>query len=79
MKKIRVPLFSEETDVANVGQWYLDEGDFVEEGEVIVDLKSSTEKFSVTAPCSGVLAEIYCERGEEVMIGDVLGVIEEDE
>lgn len=75
--KITVPELGESVLEASVGHWLKKEGDRVNAGEVVVELETDKVDLEVGAEQSGVLARIERREGEEVRIGDVLGVIEQ--
>lgn len=64
---------------ATVNQWFYEEGDFVEEGDDLVELKSGNEEVAVAAPVSGILAHIFYQEGEKVEADEVIAEIEEEE
>jgi 2-oxoglutarate dehydrogenase E2 component (dihydrolipoamide succinyltransferase) len=75
--KIVVPELGESVLEATVGHWLKNEGDRVSVGEVLVSLETDKVDLEVGAERGGVLAKIERREGEDVKIGDVLGVIEE--
>lgn len=75
--KIVVPELGESILEATVGHWLKNEGDQVSAGEVLVSLETDKVDLEVGAERSGVLAKIERREGEDVKIGDVLGVIDE--
>ena len=75
--KIVVPELGESVLEATVGHWLKNEGDRVSVGEVVVSLETDKVDLEVGAERSGVLAKIERREGEDVKIGQVLGVIEE--
>jgi 2-oxoglutarate dehydrogenase E2 component (dihydrolipoamide succinyltransferase) len=75
--KIVVPELGESVLEATVGRWLKHEGDPVNAGEVLVSLETDKVDLEVGAERSGVLAKIERQEGEDVKIGDVLGVIDE--
>lgn len=62
-----------------VAQWFYDEGDFIEEGDDLVELRSENKKLIIVAPLSGVLSNIFYYEGEEADEGEVIAEIEEEE
>ncbi len=76
-KEIRVPELGESIVEATVADWLKQEGDRVEIGEAVVVLETEKVDLDVGAEVAGVLAHIERQAGEDVKIGDVLGVIEE--
>ncbi len=75
--KIIVPELGESVVEATVGKWRKKEGDRVAVGDVLVELETEKVDLEVGAERSGILARIERQEGEDVKIGDVLGVIEE--
>lgn len=74
---IVVPELGESILEATVGRWLKKEGDQVGAGEVLVTLETDKVDLEVGAERSGVLTRIDRHEGEDVKIGDVLGVIGE--
>lgn len=77
--EIRVPELGESIVEATVADWLKQEGDRVEIGEAVVVLETEKVDLDVSAEHAGVLARIERQQGEDVKIGDVLGVIEESD
>ncbi len=75
--KIVVPELGESVLEATVGRWRKKEGDTVSPGEVVVELETDKVDLEVGAERAGTLARIERKEGEDVRIGDVLGLIEE--
>src|SRR5262249_42957652 len=74
---IVVPELGESVVEATVGRWLKKEGDPVKVGEAVVELETDKVNLEVGAEKEGVLAKITRQKGEDVKIGDVLGVIDE--
>src|SRR5512139_2801920 len=74
---ILVPEMGESVVQATVAQWLKHEGDRVAVGEAVVELETEKANMQVAAERAGVLARIERKEGEDVKIGDVLGMIEE--
>jgi 2-oxoglutarate dehydrogenase E2 component (dihydrolipoamide succinyltransferase) len=75
--KIIVPEMGESVMGATVARWLKREGERVAAGEAVVELETEKVDLEVAAEKPGVLAEISRHEGEEVKIGEVLGLIEE--
>ncbi|HEV2425472.1 MAG TPA: 2-oxoglutarate dehydrogenase complex dihydrolipoyllysine-residue succinyltransferase [Terriglobia bacterium] len=75
--RIVVPELGESVLEATVGHWLKHEGDSVNAGEVLVSLETDKVDLEVGAERSGVLARIERQEGDDVKIGDVLGLIDE--
>lgn len=74
--KIVVPDLGESIVEATVGRWLKQKGENVAAGEAVVELETDKVNLEVSAEQAGVLAQIERQEGEDVQIGDVLGVIE---
>ncbi len=75
--EIRVPELGESIVEATVADWLKHEGDRVEIGEAVVVLETEKVDLDVGAAAAGVLVRIERPSGEDVKVGDVLGIIEE--
>lgn len=73
---IVVPQLGESVVEATVGQWLKKEGDSILMGDIVVELETDKVDVEVGAEASGVLVRIVKPQGEDVKIGDVLGLIE---
>ena len=74
---ITVPQLGESIVEATVVQWFKQEGDPVTTGEALLELETEKVTLEVNANDSGVLARIERAAGEDVRIGDLLGVLDE--
>jgi 2-oxoglutarate dehydrogenase E2 component (dihydrolipoamide succinyltransferase) len=75
--KIVVPELGESVLEATVSHWLKKEGDFVNVGDVLVELETDKVNLEVGAKNPGVLAKIEVPDGTDVKVGDVLGTIDE--
>ena len=64
---------------AAVQAWYFEEGDAVTKGDEIAELTTEEGTVMITAPDSGILAEVYYDEGESVELGEILCLIEDEE
>jgi 2-oxoglutarate dehydrogenase E2 component (dihydrolipoamide succinyltransferase) len=74
---IIVPELGESVIEATVSQWRKQPGDRVAAGEAVVELETEKVNLEVGAARAGVLARIDKPEGQDVRIGEVLGVIED--
>lgn len=75
--EITVPELGESVLEATVSRWLKQEGDFVNVGEVLVELETDKVNLEVGAKGTGVLQKIKVTEGTDVKVGDVLGQIDE--
>jgi 2-oxoglutarate dehydrogenase E2 component (dihydrolipoamide succinyltransferase) len=74
---IVVPEVGESIVDARVAKWLRKEGDTVSAGDPLVELETDKIDLEVGAPQAGVLSRIERKDGEDVKVGEVLGVIDE--
>jgi 2-oxoglutarate dehydrogenase E2 component (dihydrolipoamide succinyltransferase) len=74
--EIVVPDLGESIIEATVANWLKNEGDNVSVGEAIVELETDKVDLEVGAPQDGVLSRIEAQAGEDVKVGQVLGLID---
>jgi 2-oxoglutarate dehydrogenase E2 component (dihydrolipoamide succinyltransferase) len=77
--KITVPELGESIVEATVSRWLKKVGEPVAAGEVLVELETDKVNLEVTSEKAGLLANIERQAGEDVQIGDVLGLISDED
>ncbi len=75
--KVVVPELGESVLEATVISWLKNEGDYVNVGDVLVELETDKVNLEVGAKSAGILAKINVQAGEDVHVGDVLATIDE--
>ena len=75
--KIVVPELGESVLEATVSRWLKKEGDFVNVGDVLVELETDKVNLEVGSKGAGILQQIAATEGKDVKVGDVLGMIDE--
>ncbi|WP_114751280.1 2-oxoglutarate dehydrogenase complex dihydrolipoyllysine-residue succinyltransferase [Pleomorphovibrio marinus] len=68
---IKVPAVGESITEVTIGQWFKNDGDYVEMDEVICELESDKATFELTAEASGVLST-KAQEGDTLEIGAVI-------
>ena len=74
---IVVPEVGESIVDARVAKWLRKEGEAVSAGDPLVELETDKIDVEVSAPQAGVLSRIDRKDGEDVKVGEILGVIDE--
>jgi 2-oxoglutarate dehydrogenase E2 component (dihydrolipoamide succinyltransferase) len=74
---IVVPDVGESIVDARIAKWLRKPGDVVSAGDPLVELETDKIDLEVSAPQAGVLSRIDRQDGDDVKVGEVLGVIEE--
>ena len=75
--EIKVPTVGESITEVFIGEWYADEGEWLDVDESIVGLETDKATFDVPAPVAGTLQNIRIQAGETAQVGDVIAEIEE--
>lgn len=78
MIEVTLEQLASDVKEATINYWFYEEGDSVEEGEDLVEVIVEGTAMKFTAPCSGILDEVYFTEGDSVSSGDVLFQIEEN-
>lgn len=74
--EVKLPFLAEGVEGCMVSYWHVSEGDYVEEGDDLVEMQTSKAVFNVPSPCAGTVLEILAAEGDEVKVGDVICIIE---
>ena len=70
--EIQMPQMGESVTEGTVLEWHKQEGEFVEEGETVVEVSTDKVDAEVPAPASGTLIKIGAQPDETVKVGQVL-------
>lgn len=73
--RIVVPALGESVVEATISRWLKKEGDRVDAGEALVELETDKVNLEVGAERAGILLRIDRSSGEDVRIGDLLGIL----
>ena len=73
--EIRVPSLGESIVEATIATWLKHEGDPVQQGEALVELETDKVNVEVNAEQNGVLQQVIKKEGDNVSVGDILGII----
>ena len=78
MRQVIFDYVSEDVSNASVDYWYIDEGEPVEEGDDLAELRTDDGGLvTIAAPTGGILRERYFESGDIIEVGDVIATIDE--
>ncbi len=72
---VTIPELAESVTEAIIGDWLKKPGEFVEEGELLVDVETDKVILEITAPEAGMLASITKHKNEHVQSNDIIAVI----
>ncbi|GIN93434.1 dihydrolipoamide acetyltransferase component of pyruvate dehydrogenase complex [Siminovitchia terrae] len=76
MFEVEMPRTSDEIEESLIVFWHVEEGDSVEEGDVLVEVQTEKAVFEIEAETEGTISEILVKRGESAKVGDVLAKVE---
>ncbi len=72
---VTIPELAESVSEAIIGDWLKKPGDFVEEGEQLVDIETDKVILEITAPQTGELTTITKNKNEHVQSNEIIAVI----
>src|ERR671923_2227577 len=70
--EIQMPQMGESVTEGTVLEWHKNEGEFVEEGETVVEVSTDKVDAEVPAPASGKITKVLAQPDETVRVGQVL-------
>ncbi|MDA1475051.1 2-oxoglutarate dehydrogenase complex dihydrolipoyllysine-residue succinyltransferase [Bacillus changyiensis] len=79
MAEIKVPELAESISEGTIAQWLKQPGDYVEQGEFLLELETDKVNVELTAEQSGILQEVLKDSGDTVQVGEIIGTISEGE
>ena len=74
--EIKVPVLAESVPDATLLEWQKNVGEFVERGEILIDLETDKVTLEVASPEAGMVKEILKKSGDVVLTDDILAVID---
>jgi pyruvate/2-oxoglutarate dehydrogenase complex dihydrolipoamide acyltransferase (E2) component len=77
--QIQMPEMGESVTEGIVLEWHVAEGDFVEEGDTVVEISTDKVDAEVPAPAAGTITKLLVEVDDEVPVGAPLAEMEPGE
>ncbi|MCY4080498.1 MAG: dihydrolipoamide acetyltransferase family protein [Caldilineaceae bacterium] len=74
-KEVIMPALGMAQDVGVLLRWLKEEGEMVTEGEPLMEVATDKVDLQVEAPASGLLAAVSAQEGDEIPVGQVIGLI----
>ena len=74
--EIKVPVLAESVPDATLLEWQKNIGEYVERGEILIDLETDKVTLEVASPEAGIVKEILKQSGDVVLTDDILAVID---
>src|SRR5688500_19937541 len=78
MPEVKMPQLGETVVEGTITKWLKQEGDMVEEDELLVEISTDKVDSEVPSSMAGKLQKILVQEGETVSVGTALAVIGED-
>lgn len=75
MAEFTLPSLGDEGTEADVVKWLVGEGEYVNEGQPLLEVAFEKANVEVPAPASGTLTKIVVAAGDLVSVGQVLATI----
>ncbi|OQA55952.1 MAG: branched-chain alpha-keto acid dehydrogenase subunit E2 [Candidatus Omnitrophica bacterium ADurb.Bin277] len=80
MREVLAKGLGKHIDEAVIRRWYFEEGDQITKGDDLAELVTADDTvIVVTAPATGVLAEVYFDEGETVQRDEVICLVDDEE
>jgi len=74
--ELKIPQAGESIGEVQIGQWYKQEGDWVQRDEPVVELETDKASMDLPAPEAGRLVRILKRTGETATVGEAIGQID---
>jgi len=78
MVEVLMKTISPDVQEAMINYWHIEEGDYVEKGQDLVEISFDGTNYKMMSPATGTLAEVYFDAGVTVPIGEIIAEIEEN-
>jgi pyruvate dehydrogenase E2 component (dihydrolipoamide acetyltransferase) len=76
--EVRLPQLSMGMSDAEIVEWYVEDGDRVDEGADLVEVEAEKARAVVPSPHTGVVRDLKVSEGDVVEVREVLCLIETD-
>jgi pyruvate dehydrogenase E2 component (dihydrolipoamide acetyltransferase) len=77
--KFRLPSLGADMTQAKIIKWYVEPGDSIQKGQIIVHFETEKASFDAESFHSGTLKELLVKPGEQKAVGELLAIIETEE
>ena len=77
--ELKMPRMGESISEATIISWLINEGDTINEGDIIVEVATDKVDNEVPAPISGTLIKTFFHSKDVVPVGEVIAILEVSE
>lgn len=74
--EVKIPQQGFTTEYVTIRKWYVGIGDEINEGTPIYEMESDKATMDIESPCSGKVAAILKEDGDEANVGEAIMIVE---
>ncbi|WP_020008293.1 2-oxoglutarate dehydrogenase complex dihydrolipoyllysine-residue succinyltransferase [Salinicoccus albus] len=78
MAEVKVPELAESITEGTIASWLKQKGEYVEQGENVLELETDKVNVEIITEESGVLTELKAEEGDTVEVGQVVAIVDEN-
>lgn len=78
MYEVTMPKMGMAMEDGEIVEWFVDEGVYVNEGDIVLSIMTEKATVEIESPISGLLVEISAKNGDIVPIGEVIAVVDLD-
>lgn len=80
MREVQAKGLAKHVEDAIIKRWYFEEGDPVTQGDDLLELVTAEKSVvTITVPVTGILAEVFFDKGETVQRDEALCLIDDEE
>jgi 2-oxoglutarate dehydrogenase E2 component (dihydrolipoamide succinyltransferase) len=76
--EVKVPNLAESITEGTISNWVVKEGDYVKQGDILLELETDKVNMEISAEQAGVVRKILKQAGENVEIGEVIAHLDEN-
>lgn len=77
MTEVKVPNLAESITEGTISNWVVKEGDYVKQGDILLELETDKVNMEISAEQAGVVKKILKQTGENVEVGEIIAQLDE--
>ncbi|GGK16754.1 dihydrolipoyllysine-residue succinyltransferase component of 2-oxoglutarate dehydrogenase complex [Caldalkalibacillus thermarum] len=78
MVEVKVPELAESITEGTIVKWLKEEGDFVKQGDILLELETDKVNLEINAEHDGILRKHLKQEGDAVTVGEVIALLDEE-
>jgi 2-oxoglutarate dehydrogenase E2 component (dihydrolipoamide succinyltransferase) len=76
--EVKVPNLAESITEGTISNWVVKEGDYVKQGDILLELETDKVNMEISAEQAGVVKKILKQAGDNVEVGEVIAQLDEN-